>query len=93
MIGASSPDQDTRMLSPAARLIVVLMRSVPGIFTLALGLLGGVWLAGGRTLPGLVLLGAAAGAMGFGLRIAVASRLEVRNRGVGSRRTELTRYR
>lgn len=86
-------DRTTRTIPLAARYLIAVMRSVPTLLALSLCALGAVWLAGGRTTAGLALMAAAVGATAFGLRIAVASRLEARSRGLGTRRTELARDR
>ena len=86
-------DRTTRTIPLAARSLIAVMRSVPTLLALSLCALGAVWLAGGRTTAGLALIAAAAGATTFGLRIAVASRFEARNRGLNSQRTELARDR
>lgn len=76
-------DRPTRRVSLAARLLVALMRTVPTLFTLSLLLLGGLWVADGRTTAGFVMIAAAAGAMAFGLQISVASRLAASSRSIG----------
>jgi hypothetical protein len=75
----------------AARSLIALMRSVPALFTLLLLVLGGLWLAGGRTTAGAAMIAAAAGAMAFGLRIRVASRLEASSRGIEANRLRMLR--
>jgi hypothetical protein len=84
-------DRTTRTIPLAARYLIAVMRSVPTLLALSLCALGAVWLAGGRTTAGLALIAAAGGATTFGVQIAVASRFEARNRGLGTRRTELAR--
>ena len=64
-----------------ARAVIAIMRAVPGLFTVSLAALGAAWLVAGRTGAGLALLGAAAGAAIFGLRIALAARFSTTGGG------------
>ncbi len=63
------------------RAVIAVMRAVPAVFTVTLCALGAAWLAAGHTTAGLALIGAAAGAAVFGLRIMLASRLADATRG------------